>query len=225
MSEIESWEKLEEPPQFLVQMKKIGIIYLLDDKKKNLTNGWILIHNLSNSLRLENLGNPNRVADELKNVQTFIEFYFAKEIQNDSDFRIISDKNYLDIYSEKKLQTLIHLQLTKPNAATCKYTIEEFMKFRGYWNNQNSDVLEDPFDLKFKYSSLGYQVIIKQDYHSWHTYGEIIPADTKILPWLLKIFKDLRIDYKELDACTYEIKSLDAFLSLTDLFRTKSHKN
>ena len=222
MSEIESWNELVEPPHFLVQIKSFGLISIFDDQKKKLTSGWILIHNRPNFLRLENLGNISRVSSEFQSIQNFIEFYFAREIREDFNFRIMNDKTYLDIYCEKKLQNRVLLQLTKPNADICKYTLDEFMKFRGYWNVQNSDVTDEPFELKFRYSSAGYQIILKQDYHSWHAYGEIIPEDKSIPPWLTKIFKHFRIDYKEIDSCTYSIKSLSAFLELCNLCRSKS---
>ncbi|MDX1959694.1 MAG: hypothetical protein SFU98_14050 [Leptospiraceae bacterium] len=220
-SEVHHWEELVDPPVFLTQAKKFGAIYLFDDLKKPLCNGWIQIHNTMEKLTLENLGEPSRVMYELKSIQLFLEYLFEKEILRDIHFKISIEQKCLHILSSESLRNKILLQLTKPNAEECKYSIEEFMNFSGYWNLENSEIDSEPFELKFQYSSSGLRLVLKLDYHAWHSYGEIVPERQGTRPWCNSILKKLEIAYTEIDPCTFEFGSVGEFLFLSDIFRSR----
>lgn len=217
-----SWEEIEIAPIFLKQTKQFGVNNLYDDLKRPLSSGWILIHNEKNMLRLENLGTIAKIQNELNAIKFYLEYLFESELRKESHAILKVENNTLVIFADEKLRFKILLQLTKPNANECKYTIEEFMSFPGYWALENFEYEREPFDLKFQYSTSGYRIILREDQHIWRQYGCIQPMNSAMTSWTYEILKKLKIPSTEIDPCTFNIDSINDFLDLTNIFRERT---
>jgi len=217
------WEDLTLCPEFLNRSETFGLIYIFDDLRKPICEGWTLVHIKNDSIEFENLGYESKIEDELNDLKLFIEVFFESELKLESNPSLFIEKKSLTVKGSSTFMQKIILQITKPNAQECKYLLNERMKFSGYWKEDDSDLGEDPFELIFRYGTAGNFMILPNDYHMYHQYGEILPIFPKTKPWLKEFLKQLRISpFVETDPCTFQIFALSDFLYLTDIFRKHS---
>lgn len=217
------WDILTTCPEFLIENKSFGLIYIYDHLQNPISDGWTLIHRTNGTLTFENLGYDSKLKDELNGLKLFIETFFEKDLQLENNPSLSFDKNSLHIKVSLELIQKILLQITKPNAQACKYVLNEHMKFSRYWNEIKSDSEAFKFELNFRYQPNGNFIILPNDYHMEHQYGEVVPIFPETHAWLKEYLKNLPITkFIETDPCTFQILALSEFLYLTDIFR--SHK-
>jgi hypothetical protein len=217
------WELLTECPKFLLENKKFGSIYIFDNSLKPICKGWTLIHTFKDSIQFENLGYDSKRKEELNDLKLYIETFFESDLKLESNPSLVIEQNFFIVKVSTELVQKILLQMTRPNAFTCKYSLSEKMKFSGYWNYARPYPEKEEFELTFQYSSKGNFIYLPNDPHMMHQYGEVVPLAPNTYSWLKEYVKELPISPTvETDPCSFQIFKLSDFLYVTDLFREKS---